>query len=112
MKVKQIINSVFNSNTFIIHDEGIALIVDMGDFEPLKKYLKENHITPLALLITHVHYDHIYGVPEFMKSYREVPIYTSTEGKESFKNPKWNFSRYHDDPISIDSPKIKILSSS
>lgn len=106
MIIKQITNSIFNSNTFVINDKGKAIIIDIGDFQPVKDYLKQNSLIPAAVLITHVHYDHIYGLPEFMKTFPEVPIFTSKEGIESFKNPKWNFSRYHDDPISIESPQI------
>lgn len=106
MEIKQFVNSVFNSNTFVIHDDRHAVIVDMGDFLPVKEYLEKNNLAPSALLVTHVHYDHIYGIPSFMNEFPDTPIFTSSEGKESFKNPKWNFSRYHDDPISIDSPQI------
>ena len=109
MQITQFPNSVFNSNTFVIHDGEQAVIVDLGDFQPVKDYLEKNGLTPVALLVTHVHYDHIYGIPEFMKAYPETPIYTSELGKESFNNPKWNFSRYHDDPISIDSPQIHTI---
>lgn len=110
MVVRQFINSIFNSNTYIIHKDNKAIIVDIGDYDLIKNYLDKNHISPVALLISHVHYDHIYGLLNFIKDFPEVPVYTSKEGVESFKNPKWNFSRYHDDPIVIDSPQIKSLS--
>ena len=110
MEIHQFVNSVYNSNTFVVSDNGKAIIVDMGDYEPVKDFLLKNDLSPEAVLITHVHYDHIYGLPTFMKDFPETPVFTSEEGKESFKNPKWNFSKYHDDSISIESPQIKVLS--
>lgn len=109
MDIKQFVNSIYNSNTFVVYEGNEAIIIDLGDFKPIKHFLSENNLNPKAVFITHTHYDHIYGVKEFMESYPEIPVYTSKEGKESFNNPKWNFSRYHDDPISINSDKIMPL---
>ena len=44
-----------------------------------------------------------------MTKFPTVSIYTSEFGKEAFKKPNWNFSRYHEDEISIDSDTIKVL---
>lgn len=115
MKTGRIVNSVFNSNTFIIHglaDASRAVIVDIGDFRPLADYLERHGLQPEALLLTHTHYDHIYGLPEFMAAFPEVEIYTSEFGKEALANPKWNFSRYHDNIISITDKKIVPLRNS
>ncbi|MDE6027759.1 MAG: MBL fold metallo-hydrolase, partial [Muribaculaceae bacterium] len=38
------------------------------------------------------------------------PIYTSSFGKEAFNKSNWNFSRYHEDPIEIESASIKAVS--
>ena len=110
MRVRQFINSVFSSNSFIIYDEvGNAFVIDPGDFQTLKEFIQENNLHLNGVLLTHVHYDHFYGLPRLMCEFPDVNIYTSENGKESLNNPKWNFSRYHDDPITIDSEKIKVL---
>ena len=109
MIIKQFVNSVYNSNTFLIHDDRVAVIVDLGDWTPVKEYLKSNKLEPLALLLTHTHYDHFYGLESFLSDYPDKPVYTSLLGKESLKNPKWNFSKYHENPLAIDSNQIKIL---
>lgn len=62
MKVKQFINSVFISNTYVLTEEGSndCWVVDIGDIEPLLKYVANKKVQ--GLFITHTHYDHIYGI--------------------------------------------------
>lgn len=110
IRVKRFENSVFSSNTFVIDDGFNAVIIDIGDFKPIFNYIKNMGLNVAALLITHAHYDHIYGVKNFITYYPNIPIYTSEFGKEAFAKPNWNFSRYHEDEISIESNNIKVLS--
>ena len=109
MRLSRFENSVFSSNTYVVDDGKAAVIVDIGDFKPVQEYLDAECLRPKALLITHTHYDHIYGIRDFMAAFPDVPIYTSEFGKEAFNKPNWNFSRYHEDEISIDSDSIKVL---
>ncbi|MDE6631843.1 MAG: MBL fold metallo-hydrolase, partial [Muribaculaceae bacterium] len=109
MRIKRFENSVFSSNSYVIDDGKGAVIFDIGDTAPIFEYLQNSDLTPTALFITHTHYDHIYGIRDFMTKFPAVSIYTSEFGKEAFKKPNWNFSRYHEDEISIDSVAIKVL---
>lgn len=106
MTIHRFENSVFNSNSYIINDGPQAVIVDIGDFNPLVNFINEHNLDLVALFITHTHYDHIYGIKEFMHQFPDIPIYTSEFGKIAFSKPNWNFSRYHDDNICIISDKI------
>ena len=110
MRIKRFENSVFSSNSYVVDNGTIALIIDIGDFEPIKSYLDSERLTLGALFITHTHYDHIYGIRKFLEHFPSTPIYTSEFGKLAFNNPKWNFSRYHDDIIAIESENIRIAS--
>lgn len=109
MRIKRFENSVFGSNSYVIDDGLNAVIFDIGDTPPIIEYLQTSDLIPIALFITHTHYDHIYGIRIFMDRFPDVPIYTSQFGKEAFRKPNWNFSRYHEDEISIDSDSIRIL---
>lgn len=106
MKVDRIVNSVFNSNTFIVREDRKAIIIDIGDFEPLLNFTEENKLEIEALFITHTHYDHIYGIREFIRAFPNIPIYTSPFGKSALNKSNWNFSRYHENVIEIESERI------
>ncbi len=106
MKIEHFVNRVFNSKAYVIYDDNKAIIIDMGDFEPVFAFITKRHLLVTALFITHTHYDHIYGVPKFMKGFPNIPIYTSEFGKAAFNKPNWNFSRYHNDEISLESDSI------
>lgn len=109
MRIKRFENSIFSSNTYVIDDGHTAVIFDIGDTPSVFDHLEKSGFTPAALFITHTHYDHIYGIREFMSRFPGVHIYTSVFGKEAFKKPNRNFSRYHEDEISIESDSIKPL---
>lgn len=109
MHIKRFENSVFSSNSYVVASNRNAIIIDAGDFRPFREYIEAENLIVDALLITHTHYDHIYGICEFMDTFRLVPIYTSEFGKKALNNPKWNFSRYHEDIISVDSEQVKTL---
>ncbi|PHS22794.1 MAG: hydroxyacylglutathione hydrolase [Methylophaga sp.] len=53
-----------------------VIIVDPGDAEPVIKAIERQKLTPVAVLITHGHHDHVGGVDELLKRY-DVPVYGS-----------------------------------
>ena len=61
---------------WMIHDTSSnnATIVDPGDSTPVISILNETGIKPVAILITHHHYDHIGGVQGLLSKY-EIPVY-------------------------------------
>ena len=107
IKINQIINSVFTSNTFVLMDKrNNAYLVDIGDFEPILQLgVKEIK----GVFLTHAHYDHIYGLRELLNRYPNCPIYTSEWGVEALASDKLNFSRYHDDPMVFEGKHIEVL---
>lgn len=109
MKIEKIVNSVFTSNTFVIIDDAydFCWLVDVGDLDPILDIVKDKSIK--GILLTHTHYDHIYGINKIASRYPNCVIYTSPDGKDALYSDKFNFSRYHDDPIILESDNVTAL---
>lgn len=69
-----------------------ALIVDPGA-EPttLIRRIKELEVQPVAILLTHAHYDHI-GAVDALRDRYEIPVYLSAEEEEWLSHPNKNLS--------------------
>lgn len=79
-------------------------IVDPGDTEAVFEWMETRSKTTISgILLSHAHFDHIYGISEIISRYPNCIIYTSNDyGKEALHNPKINGSRYTEEgPIVI-----------
>ncbi len=55
----------FNDNyIWLLHNEKHAVAVDPGDAEPVNKFLADNNLQLIQILITHHHWDHVNGLEE------------------------------------------------
>ena len=96
MDIKFITNSFFSSRTYWLSDqqEDKFWLVDCGDIEEVVKQIPTKS-TIAGVMLTHVHYDHIYGLNRLMTLMPDCFIYTNDFGQKSLTDPKRNFSRYH-----------------
>ena len=101
-------NSIFDSMTWLLSDEGNnwVWLVDCGDFEPIIEKIWEKRIA--GVLLTHAHFDHIYGLPELLERYPDCRIYTNEIGRETLANAKLNMSLYHEMPLVVEGKQICI----
>lgn len=111
LEVVRFVNSRFTSNTYIIaHPEHENVwVVDPGDTDAVFGWMKTHSKTVISgILLTHAHFDHIYGMNEIVTRYPECIIYIANEyGKEALSNPKTNGSKYTDEgPIVVDEKAI------
>lgn len=111
LEVVRFVNSRFTSNTYIIaHPEYENVwVVDPGDTDAVFGCMKAHSKTVISgILLTHAHFDHIYGMNEIVSRYPECIIYIANEyGKEALSNPKANGSRYTEEgPIVVDEKAI------
>ena len=60
----------------LVDDNNNCIIVDLPDEtgDKLAEFCKENKINPLAILLTHGHFDHCGGVAGFLREFN-VPVY-------------------------------------
>lgn len=56
-----------------------AVIVDPGEAKPVLDYLEANNLKAGAILITHVHADHVDGIGEIVAKYPDVKTYGPVE---------------------------------
>ena len=110
MHVEQVVNSVFDSNTYVISEDGNNRIwlVDAGNVEDVFNRLTKDKIIK-GVFITHAHFDHIYGLNKIIERFPDCEVFTSEYGKEGLFSDKINLSFYHEDPIVIKGANIRIL---
>lgn len=109
------VNSRFNSNTYIISHPGFndVWIVDPGDTDNIFLWLKKHSKTIISgVLLTHAHFDHIYGMNDILNHYPDCPIYVAnTYGVELLHDAKKNGSRYTEEgPVVVkDRARIELF---
>ena len=113
VKLSHIVNSVFTSRSYILLQEGSSSVwlVDCGDVDSLMDVLSSmGYDSPVikGVLLTHVHYDHIYGLPRLAEMFPSLRVYTNEYGKKGLKDIRLNYSKYHNDPIVYESEDVVI----
>jgi len=111
MFVEKFINTVFKSNTYIIYSEDKigAWVVDPGDSKQIIDSLEKNGKNLGGILITHSHFDHIYGVNDLCDKFSNVKIFASPDAREGMLSAKINRSYYTDNPFFVKSGAIIIV---
>jgi glyoxylase-like metal-dependent hydrolase (beta-lactamase superfamily II) len=94
MSCKKMITGMIQVNTYIIpNDNGDCLIIDPSDgCEEVLSYLQKENLRPLAILLTHGHFDHIMGIPEILDMYSDAKVYIHDNDKYMLGDPVINRS--------------------
>ena len=110
IQVKQLVNEVFTSNTYIVFDDdyNYCWLIDIGDFLKIADALPPN-IKIGGVFLTHVHFDHIYGANALHEAYPKCVIYTNTYGHDALYDDKKNFSLYHESSFVYVGKDVTIL---
>jgi hydroxyacylglutathione hydrolase len=98
----------FSENTYLLYDEtGEAIIIDPGcydksELQELTGYIEAKNLTPVQIVNTHAHIDHVLGVAALKRKYgipfllhkldepllRAVKTYASNYGFSAFDEPE------------------------
>lgn len=76
---------------------GPEIVIDVGDYSP-------SYTRLTTVLLTHCHYDHIYGLNRVIELNPNIRIYTNESGREMLLNARKNLSFYHESPFVISDP--------
>lgn len=81
------------TNCYVLSNQaGECIVFDPGaEGERLVQWLKENQLRPLAILLTHAHFDHIGAVEQVREAF-SVPVYLHQAEAEWLTNPALNGS--------------------
>ncbi len=88
------------TNCYFLVNNGTkeAIVVDPGGSVPmLEKNIKSLGIKPVAIFLTHAHYDHAHGVKD-LKSLYHVPVYVHEAERELMGDPYMNVSSMFGSP--------------
>ncbi len=84
------------TNCYVVYQGQNALVIDPGgDPRPVLKFLQANNLQAVAICLTHLHFDHLYGVADLYAS-TQAPIYTPADDAflldtDSGKGGMWGF---------------------
>ena len=106
--IKHIVNTFFTSCTYVLSDGESRWLVDCGDVEPLLPLLEGRAVN--GVLLTHAHFDHIYGLNELLRRFPDVMVYTNGCGRDTLLDARKNMSLYHETPFVFEHPdNIRIV---
>ena len=71
-------------------DRGFCAVVDPGCFstsekEELTSFISKKGLRPVCIMLTHGHFDHIYGLADLIKTYN-IPVYMDMKETYSFEH--------------------------
>ena len=80
--VHEIISDLIMEHCYIVYSEHNALIIDPGDaYEKIVKFLKQKNLKPLAVFLTHGHFDHCFCCKRLQKDGIKIYIHELDEDK-------------------------------
>ncbi|KGI83329.1 hydroxyacylglutathione hydrolase, partial [Exiguobacterium mexicanum] len=64
---------------WVLADNQQCIIVDPAEAEPVLEIITAQHLTPVAILLTHHHNDHTGGVKGILNKFTSLPVFGPKE---------------------------------
>ncbi|MCH1624922.1 MBL fold metallo-hydrolase [Fredinandcohnia quinoae] len=95
MKWQRIPLGPLQTNAYILSNSNKDCIIfdPGGDAQKLLSIIKQQHLKPIAILLTHAHFDHI-GALDGVRVIWDIPVYIHENEKMWLKDPALNGSLY------------------
>lgn len=119
MEIEVCKTGIFQVNSLIVPvTNNYCFVTDIGGhIEYISSVLEKNNLTPIAVILTHGHFDHILGLADFCQKYPlvKVAIHSAEEGRlgklglDWVKKDLYAFGMEHILPKNLELPKASIL---
>lgn len=99
MHIQKLKTGMIEENCYLVYNDEALLIIDPGaDASMIQNQIEKSKQQPVAILLTHTHYDHI-GAVEELRHFYQIPVYVSPLEQEWLGDPILNLSGLgrHDD---------------
>lgn len=101
LKIQQFVFGPVQENTYILYDEASreAAIVDPGcmrhsEEDRVRDFIEEHGLTPVMLLCTHQHFDHVWGVAFVLRQWPHIKAYGNRIDFEKLPLPSEQLKGY------------------
>lgn len=92
IEVEKLVLGAVSTNVYLVFYKGNCLIIDPSDeAERIVSCIDERQAKPLAILITHGHFDHVMAAPVLAEKYG-IKIYAGEAERQLFEDSKLNMA--------------------
>lgn len=92
INMKKFVTGPLENNTYVIWDDSKELIIidPSAGCEELLGFIKESDLEPVAVLLTHGHFDHFLGLTEIHNVYPKLDVWANELTVPFLSDPEYN----------------------